>query len=185
MPLTRVPFELRGIPGVVTVDYRIDEDPHAWGYPALCLPHDIEFAHGFPVLRAWINHSAEGYGAVLGWIQIVRHRRANEESSFVDMPPQLAQAGIPWSYWGIRPAFFDAPSTREREFRFRADTFLAVTPDAVTSPEVQPLCGFSWGYDVHDGRTSIVPLTTEGLKHWPDACPILERHCPDWTFRNI
>ena len=137
------------------------------------------------MLRATVDHPAEGYGATLGWTQIVRYGDAEQGRSVVDAPPQMAHAGIPWAYWGIRPTFFDAPSTPEREFTFRAHTFLAFSPDAVISPEVEPLCGFSWGYDVHEGHPSVVPLTVDGMKRWCDARPVLERHCPGWRFRNI
>jgi hypothetical protein len=183
MSLRRVPFELRGIGGVVSVEYHANDDPRAWGYHALNLPYDVNLARGFPVLRARIDHSAEGYGAIVGWIQVVRSGRA-EEDLFVDTPPQFADAAIPWIYWGVRPTFFDAPSTREREFRFRAYTFLAFTPDAVISREVRPIFGLSWGYDVQDGHPSAVPLRLDGLKHWPDACEVLEPRCPGWRFRD-
>jgi hypothetical protein len=184
MALVRIPFELRGSPGFVTVDYGVNDDPRAWGYQLLGLSYDIESARGWPVLQATVEHSAEGYGAAVGWIQIVRYRDEDTEVAIVDGPPQIADAGIPWAYWGVRPTFFDAPSNSPREFRFRANTFLAFSPDAVISREVEPLCGFSWGYDVHAGQPSVQPLEVDGIRHWPDATALLRTHCPGWTFRS-
>lgn len=155
------------------------------GYELLGLAYDIELARGCPVLQASVDHSADGYGAALGWIQIVRYGTTAQELSIVDVPPQMAQAGITWASWGVRPTFFDTPPTPERESRFRADTFLAFSPDAVISPKVELLRGFSWGYDVHAGRASVVSLALDGMNRWPDTCVILRRHCPGSTFRDM
>ena len=48
----------------------------------------------------------------MGWIQVVRYREPDaDEEIFVDVAPQLRDTGVPWFSFGVRAAFFDAPST--------------------------------------------------------------------------
>jgi hypothetical protein len=178
-----IPFELRGIRGVARIRYGANEDPLRWGYDLL--PFDIERARGCPVLEAGVEYPADGYASNFGWVQIIRYGRPSEaEVAIVDLPPQLADSGIPWVAWGARPTLFDAPSTSDRDFRFRADTFLAASPDSVMTPVVEPICGFSWGYRVDRGAPTCLPLTLDGLTHWASARKLLTEHCPGWTFRG-
>lgn len=166
------------------VEYSVNKNPEAWGYQLLSLPYDYAFACGCPVLQAAVEHPAEGYAANLGWIQVLDCGVPGQEARTMDVPPHLSGAGTPWASWGVRPTFFDAPSTAEREFRFGADSFLAYSPDAVITPEVVPLCGFRWGYDVRDGERFVRPLVINGLDRWRQACQILGVQCPTWTFRE-
>jgi hypothetical protein len=184
MTTITIPFTLRGANGTITVEYGVNEDPGRWGYPLLGLPDDPELARGCPVLHATVEHPGEGYAAALGWIQIVHLATPDLDEVIVDTAPQIADAGIPWVYWGSQPTFFDAPSTARREMQWRAHTFLACTPDAVISPQVSPVCGFSWGYDVRDGDPSILPLSVDGLTYWSDARHTLAQNCPGWTFED-
>ena len=57
-----------------------------------------------------------------------------------------------------------------------------MSPDSVMSPVVEPVCGFSWGYEVHQGKPTTVPISVDGLSGWADARELLARHCPRWTF---
>jgi hypothetical protein len=183
MAPTEIPFVARGASGRVVIHYGVNDDPFRWGYDLVELPFDTERARGCPVLEATVDHPAEGYAAQFGWIQVVRYGVPGEaETAIVDAPPQMADAGIPWAAWGTRPTLFDAPSTSELQFRFRAQTFLGASPDAVMTPVVEPLCGFSWGYDVHDGTPAPVPISLDGLSGWRDARKLLARHCPGWIF---
>lgn len=182
MALERIPFELREVLGVVTIDYSVNDDPQRWGYHLLQLPYDFQVSRGCPVLRATVDHPAEGYGAALGWIQIVETRGPGQPDAIVDVAPQMADSGSPWLAWAVRPELFDAPSTSHPEFSFRADTFLAYTPDCVITREVKPLCGFSWGYEVRGGEPSVTPLTVGTLDRWVSAQPVLSSRCPGWTF---
>ncbi len=182
MALERIPFVLRGVPGTVTVDYGVNDDPQRWGYHLLQLPYDFQVSRGCPVLRATVDHPAEGYGAALGWIQTVETRSPEQQDAFVDLAPQMVGCGSPWLAWAVRPELFDAPSTAHPEFSFQAETFLAYTPDCVITREVKPLCGFSWGYEVRGGEPSVLPLRLGNLDRWASAQPLLSRQCPGWTF---
>jgi hypothetical protein len=180
---TELRFELRGVPGTVTVRHGINDDPRRWGYDVLDLPYDFERSRGFPVVEATVAHPAEGYAAVMGWIQVVRYRDAETDEVIVDVAPQLRGSGVPWFSFGVRPAFFDAPSTTSDEATFRFDAFLAFTPHAVMTPVAEPLCGFSWGCEVTGGTPASTPLTPAGADRWAAIRPALAAACPDWTFR--
>jgi hypothetical protein len=120
----------------------------------------------------------------MGWIQVARYDEPDaEQEVFVDVAPQLQGKGIPWMSFGIRPAYFDAPSTTSDDAAFRADAFLAVTPDGLMTPVAEPLCGFSWGYDVVGGTPAPTPVTPAGPERWAAIRPPLAAACPDWTFR--
>ncbi len=65
-------FSLRGREGSATVTYRGNEDPERWGYGLLELPWPSSLATGLPVLEVDVSTPLEGYGGVMGWIQVVR-----------------------------------------------------------------------------------------------------------------
>jgi hypothetical protein len=178
-----IPFVARGTSGRALIEYGVNDDPARWGYRLVGLPFDIECARGCPVLEATVDYPALGYAAQLGWIQTIQYGVPGApQVAMVDAPPQMADAGIPWAAWGVRPTLFDAPSTSELEFRFRAQTFLAASADAVMTRVVEPLCGFSWGYDVHDGVPAVAPIAVNGFSGWRGARELLASHCPGWTF---
>jgi hypothetical protein len=72
---TELRFELRETPGTVRVRYGVNDDPRRWGYHVLGLPYDFERSRGFPLIEATFEHPAEGYAAVMGWIQQTRSSR--------------------------------------------------------------------------------------------------------------
>ncbi|MBA3251897.1 MAG: hypothetical protein H0T66_16700 [Geodermatophilaceae bacterium] len=108
----------------------------------------VEVSRGFPVVQAEVEHDAQGYGAVLAWIQVVHmfDLDTGESSAPVDLAPQLAGLDLPYLSFGVRPILFDAPSTTSRNVDWDADAFLVVTPDGLMTRRIQPLVGFSWGY---------------------------------------
>lgn len=182
MQHARIPFALRGRQGWVGVTYGVNGDPASWGCDLLGSAYDPEQFRGFPVVQATVELDTEGYAAMLGWIQILDWGAPGDRQKIVDRPPQLASSGIPWAAWGVRPSFFDAPSTSDAEFTFRAYAFLAFSPDAAITAEAAPLCGFAWGFDVTNGEPQLAALDLNGLTHWPEACGVLRQHCPGWRF---
>src|SRR5215469_12156775 len=78
------PFRLRGKPGMVTVEYGVNEEPTRWGYDLLDLDFPLESVKGFPYCSASVAFEAEGYAAILGWIQIVQFS-GTENNVIVDV----------------------------------------------------------------------------------------------------
>ena len=66
------PFRLRGVDGWVEVQYGRNDDPERWGYGVLGMPWPMRLAEDLPVLGAAVKYHADGYAAVMGWIQVVR-----------------------------------------------------------------------------------------------------------------
>lgn len=185
MELT-IPFRIRGKDGVVRVEYAVNEDPERWGNTLLGVAEPLkseEIGRGFPLCRATVTFAGEGYAAVMAWIQILRFSGASN-GVLVDQPPQLEGSGMPYVYWGPCPSFFDNPFTTTRGVHWTADAFLVVSPDAVMTRVVQPICGFSWGYSTEGEETRALPLTVVNPDAWPAACAILRPQYPQWEFRD-
>lgn len=163
-----------------------NDDPGRWGYEllegALSFPH--EEARGFPVVSARVRYSGEGYGAAMGWIQIVRVREEGgvEEQVIVDKPPQLSDDGSPYCFWGPEPSFFDAPSTTARLELWGADAFLVASPDAVMTKEARPVCGFTWGFSNLGAVPEINAVLPIGEEAWTAARETLTKRYPTWSF---
>ena len=185
---TTIPFSLRGIAGLVSVEFDANDDPVRWGYDVLDT-YDPEHARGFPVVRARVEHPREGYAVALGWVQVVRYEvfdAGHEERITVfDAPPQLAETETPYMSFGTLPTMFDAPSmVGAGDVVWDADTFLVVTPDAVLSRVIAPVCGFRWGYRIESGSIRLVPVETAATGDWERNVGDLRQRFPSWTFRD-
>jgi hypothetical protein len=186
---TAIPFRLRGADGQVTVRYGVNEDPVRWGYPVLELPWaHPELVRRFPVIEATVEHPAEGYAADMGWLQVVRYESRDpgeeERMTIFDVPPQLAEIEMPYAAFGVRPTFFDAPSTDAKDVDFDADTFLVYTPDAVMTRVLRPICAFTWGFRVREGDVLLHPLGAAGTSDWERNLPGLRERFLSWTFED-
>jgi hypothetical protein len=176
-------FELRGVEGRVTVQYGVNDDPLRWGFGLLGLPFDVEVARGFPVLEARVDFPAEGYAGYLGWVQGVRYSAdGTEEVVIPDVPPQFRDKGVPYVSFGLQPGLFDAPANTEENVVWRAWSFLTQTPDAVMTPVVEPVCGFTWGFDVRDGVVAPAELLPATQEDWLRLRHDLREQLPGWTF---
>jgi len=174
-----IPFTLRGFGGSVRATLGVNDDPERWGYHLLGLSYPSDVSRGFPVVRAEVDFPAEGYAAELGWIQVVWMN----DDVIVDRAPQLLDTGFPYVTFGLRPAFFDAPSTTVAEVTWRACTFLTATPDALMTKVIEPVVGFTWGYDLVGGAVAVVDLAPASDEDWQLARTELARELPGWTFR--
>jgi hypothetical protein len=186
---TTIPFVLRGVRGHAAVRYGVNENPARWGYELLDLDwFRPDLVRGFPVMQASVQHPAEGYGADMGWLQIVRYlvRDPGEEQEQVvfDVPPQLSETETPYLAFGVRPTAFDAPSIDAQDVTWDADTFLVYTPDAVLSRVLRPLCGFRWGYMVLDGVVQVTPLSLADPDDWQRNLLDLRERFTTWTFEE-
>lgn len=181
-----MPFRVRQIDGGVRVRYTRNEDPRRWGYDLLRLDFDTGVARGFPVIEAKVEYPAEGYAAIMSWIQVVRYLVGAQQQPtvIVDVAPQMRDAGMPYLSFGIQPTLFDAPAITERDVVWRAWSFLTYTPDALMTPVVEPACGFRWGYDVRDGSPEPTELLSAGRDEWLEIRDELRARYPEWRFEG-
>lgn len=180
-------FHLRGQPGRVHLTYQTNDDPARWGYPLLGLGDLTEASRGFPVLQADVEYAAEGYAAILAWIQIVRitDLDAGDHELIVDGPPQLSNSDVPYITFGIRPTLFDAPAMSTAKYPnvdWDAQSTLVACPDCVMTRRVQRVCSFGWGYRIRGGRIQPTPLRTLGQHAWNDDLAVLYEQYPSWNF---
>jgi hypothetical protein len=89
----------------------------------------------------------------------------------------------PYAWYGLRPEFFDAPSREARyDMDWLAHAFLCVSPDAVLTPRVQAIAGFSWGFTITGADISFVPPAALGPGDWDGHLALLTATYPGWTF---
>jgi len=178
----RLPFSLRGAPGEVEVSLVPNDDPQALGCDLLdrSLPPDA--ARGFPVCRATVSVAADGYAAMLGWVQLVRS--TDDEDVFKTDPLALfREVATPFAFFGIRPELFDAPFRHPREdLTWTAHAFLCAVPDGVMSRVARPVAGFTWGFTVADATMALVDPAPLPLEAWADHVPVLAAAYPSWSF---
>jgi hypothetical protein len=179
-----VPFRLRGLDGLVTVDRVANRDPRRWGYHLLG-EFPMGQPEGFPVVRALVSYPAEGYCSTMGWIQLVYYGEETEDREVVvDLTPQHEDANTPYAFWGFLPLFFDAPSTPQAGIRWVAEAFLATSPDALMTKTVLPICGFRWGYTTTRKTPELLALEPIGAEAWQSARAVLTERYPAWEFRD-
>jgi hypothetical protein len=180
------PFRLRGADGVVRVSLTRNDEPARWGWRLLGLDVPLEYIVGFPVIKATVDFSAEGYAAVLGWVQVVRYEATDEPETVVlaDVAPQLQGLGMPYVAFGVLPTYFDSPAIAAPDADWRAATFLTASPDVLLSRVIEPVCGFCWGYQRSGGETEVVEATQAGDDDWLAARAELVTHYPDWEWRS-
>jgi hypothetical protein len=196
---TSYPFSFRGREGSAAVTWGANDDPERWGYGLLGLPWPSSLALELPVLQVEVSTPVEGYGAVMGWIQVVRIHVAESSTSlvpgnetappgdhtWVDVPPQLAGLGVPFVSFGRSPSLFDAPASTESDIRFVADSFLTASPDALISRRSQACFGLRWGYATKLGeKAELIPPTPLDRGDWERAIPVLQEQFPDWSFEH-
>jgi len=127
-----------------------------------------------------VSFPGEGYAAAMGWIQLISY--GGGEVVEVDHPPQHSDVATPYCYWGVRPSFFDAPSTTHEGVTWVAEAFLATSPDTLMTRTVQPVCGFRWGYATTRNPPELLPVEKIGAAEWETARAALQERYPDWDF---
>jgi hypothetical protein len=171
-------FSLRGISGLVHVTYSRNERPEQVGAGA--------DAAGFPYCHASVVYPAEGYDAVLGWVQLVRSDdNASGGRDFeIDPLDFLGDVPHPFCWIGLEPQLFDAPSrSPRRDMDWLAHSFLCVPDaDAEAGAGVQALTGFSWGFRVRDEVITLTPPERLGHLDWDRHTTALAANHPTWRF---
>jgi hypothetical protein len=184
----RLDFVLHGQAGTVDVTHRLNDGAAGVGFDLLGLDFTDDHVRGFPVVEATVEHPAQGYRALMGWIQVVRYTSPGDGDMFiVDAAPQFLALGLdfPFMSWGMRPSLFDAPATVEVSVDWWADAFLVASPDALMTPVIEPLCAFRWGYLIDDkgAVTSREPRVRDTAAAWSEIRDGLQAKHPGWTLR--
>jgi hypothetical protein len=178
----RIAFSLRGLDGHIDVSLVRNTDPASLGYLLLSGGEPVDFARDFPVCRATVTYPADGYAAIFGWTQVVR---STDSGSGFELDPIAIYRDIPtpYAWYGLKPELFDAPSRGDRyDMDWEAHSFLCVSPDAVVTPHVQAIAGFSWGFTVVGADITFVPPMVLGSKAWDSHLDLLRASYPAWVF---
>jgi hypothetical protein len=172
----RIPFARAGEHGEVTVAVEPVKDPVAVGKPP--------GSGGFPSCQATVNFSGKGYNALFGWVQLVRAEDFGGDQFTLDPLRFFEGASAPHCFYGISPTLFDAPSRNERrELHWIAHSFLTPIDLFEIDPEVRPLLGFSWGFDI-DSQSAVTVKAPQALSagDWEQHVPYLSERFPSWRF---
>jgi hypothetical protein len=176
LPMTlALPFRWAGREGEVQIEIRENDDPAALGCE--------EFARGFPVIRATITPTSQGYSDMLGWVQLVEDSyhgggfHADGFEPFGEFPH-------PFSYYGVSPTLFDAPHFDGENFDFLAHTFLCGLGGELLEfrREVRAVLGFSWGCKKRGSATELLQPEALAAETWDSHRDYLARTYPEWTF---
>ncbi len=176
-------FSLRGLSGSVRVTVEPNLDPVRWGCGTFLPQVQLEAALGFPVCRAVVEHSGEGYMSLSGWVQLVRSGPPGRVRWELDPLALLRGLDLPFAFFGFAPMLFDAPMRQDRSVAldWAAHSFLCAVP-TLGERIVVPLVGFRWGFQVCEGKISIERPSALALNAWDEHLQILQRGYPSWTF---
>jgi hypothetical protein len=160
----------------VNVAVVLVEDPVAIGKPA--------GPEGFPSCQATVSYPGMGYNAMFGWVQLVRATDVGGGDFALDPLRFFEDASAPHCFYGIRPTLFDAPSRDERcELDWIAHSFLAPIELLEIDPQVRPLLGFSWGFEIDSQSVlTVKPLKSLSANDWGQHVPYLTERFPTWRF---
>lgn len=179
-------------------------DPVAFGSTIILPQYNADEFLGYPVIIATVRSGHPGYASMFGWVQFVQcisnasttddgtptlpasastQEGRSDLSWQLDKVPLFDDLNTPFCYFGADPTLFDAPArVGENEVTWRAQSYLTYISDAVMTRQVTPIVGFSWGFDVHKGAKSIVPLQALDLKtSWNERLGTLRQDHAGWT----
>lgn len=174
-----LPFTAREQDGVLKVAVAPNEEPASVGSAA--------WASDFPICEASIEWEAQGYRALLGWVQLVGMRAPGNPAPrhWVADPLEVYEGlNTPFGFYGVRPLLFDAParSDRSQPLDWCAESYLCVAPSRPMAREAKPVAGFSWGFLLDDGEISTVDPLPLDLEVWSRHLELLQSTYPGWTF---
>jgi hypothetical protein len=135
---------------------------------------------------ATVAYPAEGYNALLGWIQLVRSddNESRGDAFAIDPLRLLGDVPHPFCWIGLDPHLFDAPSRATRDdLDWLAHSFLCV-PDEGTDgrQEIHAVLGFAWGFRISNEEIELVPPTVLGSAAWDQHLSALAARYPAWRF---
>lgn len=177
-----IPFEWRGVGGRISVTHAINTDPGELG----CFPGAL----GLPVCTATVELAHMGYRSMLGWVQLVRAHDFGSGNFESDPFVLFGDAPSPYCWYGLNPTLFDGPSrsNRDVDLQWEAHSFLATTPleevMELGPRRVVPLAGFSWGFEILDGRVTVSEPAALPLERWNMHTETLRSTYPLWQFAD-
>ena len=169
----------------MNVRVQSNDDPQRWGLDLVLPDARLSNMNGYPVFEGRIDHPARGYGALCGWIQLVKSADGEVPDTF-EMDPLSVNRNLrtPFCYFGSKPTLFDAPARFERgDNDWTAQSFLCYLEDAGVTPNVKPLLAIQWGFDSTAESISLKKLSALSLRAWNDHLSLLRLKYPEWTFR--
>jgi hypothetical protein len=179
----QVDFTLRGLDGRIDVSLTRNTDPESLGFLVLSDGEPVDFAKGFPVCHATVTYPASGYAAMFGWTQMVRSTDGDEPGFEMDPIAIYRDVATPFAWYGLKPELFDAPSRESRyDMDWEAHSFLCVSPDAVVTPAVRAVAGFSWGFNIVSGHITHTAPARLGPEAWDGQLDLLRASYPQWVF---
>jgi hypothetical protein len=186
MSSTVVRFVLRGLSGEVRVRLQPNPHPRDWMDPATRIESGVEWDEAwmrqFPTCTAVIDHPAEGYEAMCGWVQLVRSSDSVPDLFEMDPTPITAGLDVPYCWFGTKPTLFDGPSRDSHEdLDWRSRSFLCASPDLM-GRTVVPVAAFEWGFDVRNGSVVFSGPTEIPIETWDEHTDYMKRCHPSWTF---
>ena len=179
-----IPFQLRERDGVVSVSIRSNDSPVESGHHLLVPSLTPTAVFGFPIMTATIDSQCIGPRAWCGWIQVLHLERKGHPTEHLVDAINLNREDSPLYCFGYLPTLADAPaSPGHPDMDWHADSFLVARPGIVGARAIGPVCSFSWGYDLRDGRPSAIhePAVT-GPEAWERCRPTLDDAYRGWTF---
>jgi len=136
--------------------------------------------------EATVDYPAQGYDAVLGWIQLVRSDDNESEGQAFEIDPLafLGDVPHPFCWIGLSPRLFDAPwRSPRRDLDWTAQSFLCVPEDLTeVGQEVHALLGLSWGFRIRDEEVQLVPPMLLDPSDWDQHVEALAARYPSWRF---
>jgi hypothetical protein len=173
-----IPFQLRGLDGVVHVTVERNVEPELVG--------SASQARDFPWCDATVDYPARGYGSVLGWVQLVRSDDNASGGREFEIDPLEFVGDVPHPFCliGLEPHLFDASSRGlPLTLDWLAHSWLCV-PDGspASGMTVQTVCGFSWGFRADGTRITLVPPAPLPAAAWDSDASSLAPHYPAWRF---
>jgi hypothetical protein len=178
VPAVHLPFYLRGIGGDIDITVDVTRNPDD-----LCASPG---AIGLPHCHAVVEYPGEGYAGMLGWIQLVRSTDNSSRGEQFEMDPLMFVGEVPhpFALFGITPTLFDAPARRSRlDLDWQAHSFLCHIKDFDGDIRVvQAITGFSWGFAIKAGATTVESARRLGSDDWRSHLGILHDEHPGWRF---
>lgn len=181
-PSLALPFTARGEPGEVRVYATTGTDPVALGFDLVAARFHEPSFHGFPVVRAELEYSGQGYRAHFGWVQAVTRTEAGAASTSIDVMPWSIGGPSPLLTFGLLPPFFDAPANPGTDHHWVAETYLVGSPDVFRSRKLAVLAAFTWGYDLRGETPSVIAPAVLPVSQWDVRRSQLSAEFPTWTF---